>query len=351
MNPKYTIEHHTAASVDITNMLINGRPDLNGPLCNFELRKDGTVGLLASGRANHAGVASVSATESYGIEATGPVPTGNTGVDAFPNYKAYVGLVAAICRHHGWGMDRVKAHKEIAPDRKIDPVFDDAFRRAVDAAKKGGGEDEMTDKQMAELKRYIDLKMRETVRYMDHSDPKTPFQGHSLNKVRAEIADLRKLVIAEGARELSSSRCRWRSRTTRWRRSRSDATLRCLLAVVGQAQDRARPVKGVAKAMSPESWQLLVGVLLPPLIAVVQQPRWPDGIRAFVTLFACSLVGAIIHGVQVDWDLDTDTLGAGGAVLRILLATWASYLAFWKHGHCSGDRAGDQHEPVAPAGS
>jgi N-acetylmuramoyl-L-alanine amidase len=141
--PSYTIEHHTAAPVDITAMLINGRPDLSGPLCNFELRKDGTVGLLAAGRANHAGVASVSSTESYGIEATGPIPTGNTGADAFPQYGAYVRLVAAICLHHGWGTDRVKAHKEIAPSRKIDPVFDmDAFRRAVKAAMEGKEPDE-----------------------------------------------------------------------------------------------------------------------------------------------------------------------------------------------------------------
>ena len=138
MSPRYTIEHHTAAPVDITAMLINGRPDLSGPLCNFELRKDGTVALLASGRANHAGVASVGSSECYGIEATGPVPTGATGVKAFPQYKEYVALVAAICLHHDWGMDRVKAHKEIAPSRKIDPVFDmDAFRRAVKAAMAG----------------------------------------------------------------------------------------------------------------------------------------------------------------------------------------------------------------------
>jgi N-acetylmuramoyl-L-alanine amidase len=138
--PSYTIEHHTAAPVDITAMLINGRPDLNGPLCNFELRKDGTVGLLASGRANHAGIASISSTESYGIEATGPVPKGNTGADAYPQYGAYIRLVAAICLHHGWGTDRVKAHKEICqpPGRKPDPMFDmDAFRRAVKAAMEG----------------------------------------------------------------------------------------------------------------------------------------------------------------------------------------------------------------------
>ena len=90
----------------------------------------------------------------YGIEATGPIPTGNTGVKAFPNYGAYVKLVAAICQHHGWGMDRVKAHKEIAPDRKIDPVFNMAvFRDDVAAAMQGQPpeEDDMTPEQAKQL--------------------------------------------------------------------------------------------------------------------------------------------------------------------------------------------------------
>ena len=92
---------------------------------------------------------------SYGIEATGPIPTGNTGVKAFPNYGAYVKLVAAICQHHGWGMDRVKAHKEIAPDRKIDPVFNMAdFRVDVAAVMQGqpSEEDDMTPEESRQLK-------------------------------------------------------------------------------------------------------------------------------------------------------------------------------------------------------
>jgi hypothetical protein len=85
------------------------------------------VVLLASGLANHAGTATISSDQAWGIEATGPIPTGNTGPDAFPNYQAYVTLVAAIRLHHGWGSGRVLAHKEIArPDgRKRDPDFGD----------------------------------------------------------------------------------------------------------------------------------------------------------------------------------------------------------------------------------
>jgi len=73
--------------------------------------------------------ATISSAQAWGIEATGPIPTGNTGVDAFPNYDAYLTLCAAIRVHHGWPAERVVAHKEIArPDgRKIDPAFGSAF--------------------------------------------------------------------------------------------------------------------------------------------------------------------------------------------------------------------------------
>jgi hypothetical protein len=122
LTPAWVIAHHTAASVDVTNLLINGRPDVSGPLCNWALLKDGTWVLIASGRANHAGVASVSSSQSLGIEATGPVPVTARGVSAFPNYQSYLKLLAAHCLHFGWSTDRIKAHKEIAQPagRKID---------------------------------------------------------------------------------------------------------------------------------------------------------------------------------------------------------------------------------------
>ena len=63
-------------------------------------------------------------------------------------------------------------------------------------------------------------------------------------------------------------------------------------------------------------------------------------------------MGAILHGVQVDWDLDTDPLGVGGAVLRILLATWASYLAFWEaDGHAPAIEQATSTNPSPRPGS
>lgn len=127
LTPSYIGCHHTGATVDIDGILINGRSDLNGPLCNFALHGDDTIVLIAAGTANHFGVATINNDQAYGIEATGPIPLSNTGRDAFPNYDAYIALVVAIRRVHGWGVDRVRGHKEVAlPDgRKPDPAFEE----------------------------------------------------------------------------------------------------------------------------------------------------------------------------------------------------------------------------------
>lgn len=52
------IAHHTAGTKSL-NIIINGRPDLSGPLANLHLEKSGRVNLVAAGRCNHAGKGSV----------------------------------------------------------------------------------------------------------------------------------------------------------------------------------------------------------------------------------------------------------------------------------------------------
>lgn len=53
--------HHTGATTSASNpaaglsLLINGRSDLPGPLCQIATAYDGTVYVIAAGRANHAG--------------------------------------------------------------------------------------------------------------------------------------------------------------------------------------------------------------------------------------------------------------------------------------------------------
>lgn len=59
MSPNYggLLIHHTAGSnnVNIDQILITGRSDLPGPLCNFCVMYDGDLGIISANPANHAG--------------------------------------------------------------------------------------------------------------------------------------------------------------------------------------------------------------------------------------------------------------------------------------------------------
>ena len=119
LEPRAVVCHWTAARSSVTSLLVNGRPDVPGPLCNFEvLPGRGGVRLVAAGKANHAGVARSGFTNSvsFGIEAAGPPIDGE-------EMKIYQALVAAICRVYGFSVsDRVRDHREVALPfgRKID---------------------------------------------------------------------------------------------------------------------------------------------------------------------------------------------------------------------------------------
>lgn len=139
--------HHTATAcpgnMPTLDLLIGGRPDLAGPLCQLGLGRDGTFYLVAAGRANHAGAGSwegiVTGNSSFiGIEAE------NSGADAdeWPPVQldAYRRGVAAILAHIGAGANMCCGHGEYAlPDgRKNDPSFDmPSFRAEVAALLQG----------------------------------------------------------------------------------------------------------------------------------------------------------------------------------------------------------------------
>lgn len=142
--------HHDAANQapwQFNTVVRDGRTGLAGPLSQFTIRRDGTIHVVADGRANHAGVTINDSiwggNYSIGIEAA------NNGVgEPWPRYQldAYEALVAELCREFGLGTDRVRGHKEIASPlgRKIDPAGIDmnGFRSAVAhriAAGPGGG--------------------------------------------------------------------------------------------------------------------------------------------------------------------------------------------------------------------
>jgi hypothetical protein len=140
--------HHTAGPRDRNmpslNTLINGRPDLPGPLAQLGLGRDGTYFVITAGRANHAGRGNwrgvVNGNSNFiGIEAE------NTGLPTdFPwpdvQIDAYHRGVAAILTHIGQGAEFCAGHKEYAlpPGRKDDPDFDMVpFRAAVAAIMAG----------------------------------------------------------------------------------------------------------------------------------------------------------------------------------------------------------------------
>lgn len=142
-NPVGVLCHHTATGKSsnddsVVNLLVKGRSDLPGPLCHFGLARDGTVYLVSSGRANHAGVA-----KSSGTVAAGDGNVLYMGIEAFNDgvgepwptvqMNAYVLLCAVLCVElTGNSAQTVRGHKETSTSGKIDPTFEmNAFRAKV----------------------------------------------------------------------------------------------------------------------------------------------------------------------------------------------------------------------------
>jgi peptidoglycan hydrolase-like protein with peptidoglycan-binding domain len=135
--------HHTAGpkngNMPTLRLLVNGRPDLPGPLAQLGLGRDGTYYVIAAGRCNHAGAGQWNSVTSgnqhfIGIEAE------NTGLrdDPWPEVQldAYHRGVAALLRHAGLNARDCAGHKEYAlpQGRKTDPSLDmDSFRTSVAA--------------------------------------------------------------------------------------------------------------------------------------------------------------------------------------------------------------------------
>lgn len=135
--------HHTAnphpGNMPSYQMLIDGRPDLAGPLAQLGLGRDGTYYVIAAGRANHAGKGQWQKVPQdagnqlmIGIEAE---HSGNPA-DPWPEVQmeAYARGVAALLRQIGADATMCCGHKEYAPHRKQDPTFDmGVFRSLVRA--------------------------------------------------------------------------------------------------------------------------------------------------------------------------------------------------------------------------
>lgn len=126
---KAVLCHHTGSKQNGTNLptlntLIHGRPGLSGPLCNLALGRDGSVYVVAAGRANHAGAGRGFGLPtddanpwSIGIEAE----SAGTGDWTAAQLAAYPRLCKALIQHYHLPVSKVIGHLEWAPTRKIDP--------------------------------------------------------------------------------------------------------------------------------------------------------------------------------------------------------------------------------------
>jgi len=134
--------HHTAGpqqgNMPSLATILNGRPDLPGPLAQLGLGRDGTFYVIAAGRCNHAGAGNWRGTTKGNTHFIG-IEAENTGKeDNFPwpavQLDAYQRGVAAIFRHLKLEVDCCAGHREYAlpSGRKTDPTLDMvAFRAAV----------------------------------------------------------------------------------------------------------------------------------------------------------------------------------------------------------------------------
>lgn len=148
---KSIICHHTAGgpsgNYPSLGVVQNGRAGLPGPLAHYGLGRDGTIYVIAAGRANHAGVVDTTThSNSYaiGIEAEN---TGRGEKWSDAQMDAYAKLCRELCDHYGIPISQVRGHKEVArpKGRKPDPSFDmNAFRKMVKARKGTGGSSSVT---------------------------------------------------------------------------------------------------------------------------------------------------------------------------------------------------------------
>lgn len=126
-NPRGLVWHHTATSprlstASLLKLLINGRPDLPGPLAQSALERDGVYYVLASGKANHAGQGSwLDLKTNYDVMGIEPANDGRGEPWPSVQLDAYRRGSKAILDKLKTTSAYMPGHKEWAPSRKIDP--------------------------------------------------------------------------------------------------------------------------------------------------------------------------------------------------------------------------------------
>ncbi|WP_433598176.1 peptidoglycan recognition protein family protein [Nocardia sp. CA-135953] len=153
--------HHTAGGgPDDWRTVQYGRPDLDGPLAQLVLERDGTYRVIAAGVCWHAGRGSwpgwPTNNANYHVIGIEAVSRGD-GIDWTPaQLDAYKRGCAAILRRIDRTAADCVAHREYSSEGKIDPagIDMDEFRRDVQAFI--DGEDApMSAAEVAEIKEFI----------------------------------------------------------------------------------------------------------------------------------------------------------------------------------------------------
>jgi hypothetical protein len=138
-----SLNHHTAGTNSLQLIAYRGQGSaVPAPLAHAYLPKDGRLVLVATGRANHAGLVAANAFDAILTETAIPKPAkasgtvdGNDrlygvevenlgdGKDTYTRaqYDTWVRYNAAICRHHRWTAGSVAGHLETSVEGKIDP--------------------------------------------------------------------------------------------------------------------------------------------------------------------------------------------------------------------------------------
>ena len=73
-------------------------------------------------------------------------------------------------------------------------------------------------------------------------------------------------------------------------------------------------------------WALLVGFLMPLLIAVLQRSTWPLQLRAGIAFIVCAIAGGVTAWLAGDFDAN-DVVSS---ILVVLTTALATYKGLWK---------------------
>lgn len=203
LNPRGVVCHHTASAAtsgDAPSLstVINGRPDLPGPLCHVLIGRTGTCHIIAAGTANHAGPGSwrglTGNSSVLGIEAE----NNGLGEPWTPGLlDAFARCAAALAQGAGAPIDNVCLHREWAPTRKPDPAGPgfpqdgNEWRRRVAAAEGGT----VTPEQMAQIGEWMQEQRALTVKEVTAAIVGTK------EKPGRVIRKLNRLLVAGGLKE------------------------------------------------------------------------------------------------------------------------------------------------------